>query len=77
MIRIPQGLETSLQYRDRRPEEGLAEAGIISRRLRYFGYVLNLAAKVFLFGKNADAFEVEDNVNGALNREREAREAWR
>ncbi len=28
-------------------------------RLRYFGYVFNLAAKAFLFGNNADAFEVE------------------
>jgi len=29
------------------------------RRLRYFGYIFNLAAKVFLFNNNTDAFEVE------------------
>ena len=28
-----------------------------SRRVRYLGYIINLAAKAFLFGKNADAFE--------------------
>jgi hypothetical protein len=51
--------------------------GIVSRRLRCFGHVLNLAAKAFLYGKNADALEVENNANEALNREREAQEAWR
>ena len=28
-----------------------------SRRVRYLGYIINLAAKAFLFGKDADAFE--------------------
>jgi hypothetical protein len=28
-----------------------------SRRVRCLGYIINLAAKAFLFGKNADAFK--------------------
>jgi hypothetical protein len=32
-------------------------------RVRCLGYIINLAAKAFLFGKNADAFE--DNINAA------------
>jgi hypothetical protein len=34
-----------------------------SRRVRCLGYIINLAAKAFLFGKNADAFK--DNINAA------------
>jgi hypothetical protein len=30
-----------------------------SRRVRCLGYIINLAAKAFLFGKDADAFEEE------------------
>jgi hypothetical protein len=48
-----------------------------ARRIRCFGHVLNLAAKAFLFGKNADAIEVEDNVLRTLGHELEHRDAWR
>jgi hypothetical protein len=34
-----------------------------SRRIRYLGYIINLAAKAFLFGKNVDAFK--DSINAA------------
>ena len=53
------------------------EAEIQERRLRCWGHVLNLAAKAFLFGKDADAFEMEDNTYTTLRREREQLEAWR
>ena len=33
-----------------------------SRRVRCLGYILNLVAKVFLFGKDADAFEDATNL---------------
>jgi hypothetical protein len=55
----------------------LTDDELKTRRLRCFGHVLNLSAKVFLFGKNADAFEVEHAVNTTLDRELEEREAWR
>jgi hypothetical protein len=48
-----------------------------ARRIRCFGHVLNLAAKAFLFGKNADAIEVEDDVLRSPGREFEHRDAWR
>jgi hypothetical protein len=38
---------------------------------------LNLTAKALLFGKNADAFEVELDTNTMLGRQREALELWR
>jgi hypothetical protein len=28
-----------------------------SKRIRYLSYIINLAVKIFLFGKDADAFE--------------------
>jgi hypothetical protein len=31
------------------------------RRLRCFGHIVNLAAKAFLFGEDAEAFEFEIN----------------
>jgi hypothetical protein len=34
-----------------------------SRRVRYLGYIINLAAKAFLFSKNADAFK--DSIDTA------------
>ena len=45
-----------------------------SRRVRYLGYIINLAAKAFLFGKNADAFEDSTDTtrkNGHLEALRE------
>jgi len=50
---------------------------IDERRLRCWGHVLNLVAKAFLFGADADAFELEDEANIALDREQERLEAWR
>jgi hypothetical protein len=48
-----------------------------SRRVRCLGHIINLAAKAFLFGKNADAFEDVTNTarkNGHLEA---LREEWR
>ena len=38
---------------------------------------MNLTVKALLFGKNADAFEVELNTDPVIGREREALELWR
>ena len=48
-----------------------------SRRVRCLGHIINLAAKAFLFGKNADAFEDSTDTarkNGHLEA---LREEWR
>jgi hypothetical protein len=43
----------------------ITDEAIKLRRIRYFGYVVNLAAKAFLFGENADAFEM-DNIRNII-----------
>jgi hypothetical protein len=55
----------------------ISDSDIRERRLRCWGHILNLVAKAFLFGTNADAFELEDQANEALGREQERLEAWR
>jgi hypothetical protein len=55
----------------------ITDDGIKTRRIRCFGHVVNLAAKAFLFGKNPDAFEIEDAINKALERHLKESEAWR
>jgi hypothetical protein len=37
-----------------------------SRRVRCLGHIINLAAKAFLFGKDADAFEEESRTKKVL-----------
>jgi hypothetical protein len=34
--------------------------------VRYLGYIINLAVKAFLFGKDADAFEEESETKKKL-----------
>jgi len=69
--------DTCLQIFLPHTQPDIADEELKARRLRCFGYILNLAAKAFLFGKNADAFEVEHELYVSLNRELEEREIWR
>ena len=48
-----------------------------SRRVRCLGYILNLAAKAFLFGKDADAFEEDTNCKRNNTHIEKLRELWR
>jgi hypothetical protein len=48
-----------------------------SRRVRYLGHILNLAAKAFLFGKDADAFEEDINSKRSNAHIEKLRELWR
>ena len=48
-----------------------------SRRVRCFGHIINLAAKAFLFGKDADAFEEESQVKKELTKLELVRDLWR
>jgi hypothetical protein len=47
------------------------------RRVRCLGHILNLAAKAFLFGKDADAFEEETNSKRNNAHIEKLRELWR
>ena len=48
-----------------------------SRRVRCVGHIINLAAKAFLFGKDADAFVEESQTKKQLSRFEAVRELWR
>lgn len=45
-------------------------------RLRCFGHIINLTVKAFLWGTDADAFEIEINSHQVLQHETEELEAW-
>jgi hypothetical protein len=47
------------------------------RRVRCLGHIINLAAKAFLFGKDADAFEEESQTKKQLSKLEAVRELWR
>jgi hypothetical protein len=48
-----------------------------NRRVRCLGHILNLAAKAFLFGKDADAFEDDTNQKRSNAHIEKLRELWR
>jgi hypothetical protein len=48
-----------------------------SKRVRCLGHIINLAAKAFLFGKDADAFEEESQTKKERARFEAVRELWR
>jgi len=48
-----------------------------SRRVRYLGHIINLIAKAFLFGKDADAFEEDSQTKKKRSKLKAVRELWR
>ena len=69
--------DTCLEQLIREIFPGATEDDVDERRLRCWGHVLNLVAKAFLFGTDANAFELEDEANTTLEREQERLKAWR
>lgn len=45
--------------------------------MRCYGHVLNLVARVFLFGKDADSFELESDINGIRGLPEQDLRHWR
>jgi hypothetical protein len=45
--------------------------------VRCIGYIINLAAKAYLFGKDVDAFEEESQTKKQLSKLEAVRELWR
>ena len=72
-----QGAKQCLQTFLRTILPNITNNDIKQRRIRCFGHIINLSARAFLFGKNPDAFEVEDAMNISLERHLEKSEAWR
>ena len=48
-----------------------------SRRVRCLGHIINLTAKAFLFGHDADAFEEDSRTKKELSKFKAVRELWR
>jgi hypothetical protein len=53
------------------------ELDLQKRCLRCFGHIVNLAAKAFLFGEEAEAFELEVDSYVQLQQEEKELRAWR
>jgi hAT family C-terminal dimerisation region len=47
------------------------------RRLRCFGHIVNLVVKALLYGKDAEAFEIEDEIMERLEHEEQRLKEWR
>ncbi|KAI7761664.1 hypothetical protein LZL87_013961 [Fusarium oxysporum] len=56
--------DTYLSYFYRQLDLSIRPGNIKARRMRYYGHVLNLITCVFLFGKDAESFELESDING-------------
>ncbi|EWZ78023.1 hypothetical protein FOWG_17644 [Fusarium oxysporum f. sp. lycopersici MN25] len=48
----------------RQLDPSIRPADIKAHRMRCYGHVLNLVARTFLFGKDAESFELESDING-------------
>ena len=77
MVDTADSNDTCLEHLIREIMPGATEDDVDERRLRCWEHVLNLVAKAFLFGTDADAFELEDEANTILEREQERPKAWR
>ncbi|OAQ65601.1 transposase [Purpureocillium lilacinum] len=52
-----------LQYMYKQLDSSMRPADIKARRMRCYGHILNLVARAFLFGKDAESFELESEIN--------------
>ena len=52
-----------LQYMYKPLDSSMRPADIKARRMRCYGHILNLVARAFLFGKDAESFELESEIN--------------
>ncbi|KAF4341642.1 transposase [Fusarium beomiforme] len=50
---------------------------IKARRMRCYGHTLNLVAQAFLFGKDADSFELESDINSMRGLIEQGLDHWR
>ncbi|EGU72228.1 hypothetical protein FOXB_17264 [Fusarium oxysporum f. sp. conglutinans Fo5176] len=55
---------TCLYYMYQRLDPSMRPVDIKARRMRCYGHTLNLVARAFLFGKDAESFELESDING-------------
>ncbi|KAM5529017.1 transposase-like protein [Fusarium oxysporum f. sp. phaseoli] len=69
--------DTCLSYFYRQLDPSIRPADIKARRMRCYGHVLNLVARAFLFGKDAESFELESDINGMRGLQEQDLRHWR
>ncbi|KNB16592.1 hypothetical protein FOXG_14416 [Fusarium oxysporum f. sp. lycopersici 4287] len=69
--------DTCLSYFYRQLDPSIRPADTKARRMRCYGHVLNLVARAFLFGKDAESFELESDINGMRGLQEQDLRHWR
>lgn len=69
--------DTCLSCFYKRLEPTMRPGDIKARRMRCYGHVINLVARAFLFGKDADSFELESDINGMRGLAEQDLHHWR
>ncbi|RKK77644.1 hypothetical protein BFJ71_g16696, partial [Fusarium oxysporum] len=69
--------DTCLYYMYQRLDPSMRPVDIKARRMRCYGHTLNLVARAFLFGKDADSFELESDINGMRGLVEQDLDHWR
>jgi hypothetical protein len=55
----------------RKLDPDIRPADVRARRMRCYGYILNLVARAFLYREDFETFEAESQVNNLLGRHEE------
>ncbi|RFN45153.1 transposase-like protein [Fusarium flagelliforme] len=69
--------DTCLYYMYQRLDPSMRPVDIKARRMRCYGHTLNLVARAFLFGKGAELFELESDINGMRGLVEQDLDHWR
>jgi hypothetical protein len=69
--------DTCLYYMYQRLDPSMRSVDIKARRMRCYGHTLNLVARAFLFGKDAESFELESDINGMRGLVEQDLDHWR
>ncbi|KAH7460200.1 hypothetical protein FOMA001_g19634 [Fusarium oxysporum f. sp. matthiolae] len=69
--------DTCLYYMYQRLDPSMRPVDIKARRMRCYGHTLNLVARAFLFGKDAESFELESDINGMRGLVEQDLDHWR
>ncbi|RKK90542.1 hypothetical protein BFJ68_g16425 [Fusarium oxysporum] len=69
--------DTCLYHMYQKLDPSMRTVDIKARRMRCYGHTLNLVARAFLFGKDADSFELESDINSMRGLIEQDLDHWR
>ncbi|KJZ68043.1 hypothetical protein HIM_12565 [Hirsutella minnesotensis 3608] len=69
--------DTCLSYFFRQLDPSIKAADVKAHRMRCYGHILNLVARAFLFGKDAESFELESDINSMRGLAEQDLRHWR